>query len=171
MSDENKVDPENPAETKEDQNQQEVKKPTMAGIQKDLESFKDETRGMFNQIIQAVSQQPPIVQGESGKSIQPDDAGPDTESEPVSPKWRKQVETILGPEFGCEINHADDGGVKFTVIVPREKSNATQDHWDMYKADRRTIEVSRTGLEGVKQYCLRIRANLLKSEVQLPKYP
>lgn len=101
-----------------------------------------------------------------------DDAGPDKDqSTPVPPTWRKAVHEILGPDFECEFKQPDRGGSIFTVIVPKNKSNANQLHWQNFKSDRRSKELGNTGLDGVKVWCSKIRSNLLATGAKLVQYP
>jgi hypothetical protein len=99
-----------------------------------------------------------------------DDAGPDQDT-PVPPAWRKAVIEILGIDFECELKQPDRGGTIFTIIVPKNKSNASQLHWQNFKQDRRSRELGNTGLDGVKTWCLKVRANLLATGAKLVQYP
>lgn len=98
------------------------------------------------------------------------EAGPDDET-PIPPAWKKLVVEILGEDFSCELNLPASGGTIFKVIVPREKSNASQMHWTMFKRDIRSKELGNTGEKGVKEWCLKVRKNLLNSGMKLPVYP
>lgn len=84
---------------------------------------------------------------------------------PVPPKWRAIVDEVLGTDFGINIVYPDQGsGFLFKVIVPKEKSNAAKDYLEMYKVDVRTKAVSyQDGIEGVKQFCERIKKNLQRN--------
>lgn len=98
------------------------------------------------------------------------EGGPDVED--ITPaKWVNLVNQILGPDFSCERVEPDTGGTLFKIIVPRKKSNANPIHWEMHNRDVRTKNIGNTGIEGVKDWCLKVRANLLASEIQLIKYP
>jgi hypothetical protein len=98
------------------------------------------------------------------------EAGPDNET-PVPVSWVNAVHEILGPEFDVKFEQPDSGGALFTIIVPKDKSNATVDHWKMYKRDFRTREIGATGLGGVKEWALLVRKNLTASGTKLIQYP
>lgn len=90
---------------------------------------------------------------------------------PVPPAWRELVTQTLGPDFDVELVFPEAGGQIFRVIVPKDKSNASQMHWTMHKRDVRSRELGNTGAKGVKEWCLKIRLNLLRSGTKLPVYP
>ncbi len=94
----------------------------------------------------------------------------DTES-PVPPAWKQLVVDILGSDFECELALPESGGSIFRIIVPKEKSNASQMHWSMFKRDVRSKELGNSGVKGVKEWCLLVRKNLLNSGMKLPVYP
>jgi hypothetical protein len=86
----------------------------------------------------------------------------------IPPSWRRVVDTVLGPEFGIDVRYPDEksnGLFLFTVIVPKEKSNAPKDHWEMYKSDRRTKNIAGNPSVGeIQKHCERIKANLVRSQ-------
>lgn len=84
---------------------------------------------------------------------------------PVPPKWRAIVDEVLGTDFGINVVYPDQGsGFLFKIIVPKEKSNAAKDYLEMYKVDIRTKAISyQDGIEGVKQFCERVKKNLQKN--------
>jgi len=92
-----------------------------------------------------------------------DDGAPQPDDKmPIPPKWRTVVDEVLGQDFGISVSYPDSGsGFKFTIMVPREKSNASSSHWDMYKHDNRTIALdSSQGIDGIKRWCEKIKKNL-----------
>lgn len=106
-------------------------------------------------------------------SLPPNDkveAAPDEET-PVAPAWKQMVKEILGEDFSCEVVLPESGGQIFKIIVPREKSNASQMHWTMFKRDVRSRELGNSGAKGVKEWCLKVRRNLTNSGMKLPVYP
>ena len=129
--------------------------------------FKGEVMGMFEKLMTKIDGQPKAAVVD----VMKEEAAPDKNRVSVPPSWTALVEQILGPEFGCEYELPPDGGQKFTILVPKEKSNATPDYIAMYKTDRRTRELGNTGVRGVKEWCLKVRQNLLRSEIKLPVYP
>lgn len=90
------------------------------------------------------------------------EAGPD--EQPMNPHWKKIVHQVLGEEFDCEVTYPKSGGVLFKVIVPKDKSNASQSYWEMNKRDVRTKEIGHTGAEGVKKWCELIKKNLARTK-------
>jgi len=80
----------------------------------------------------------------------------------VPPKWREIVDQVLGSDFGVNVVYPDKGrGFLFKVIVPREKSNASDAHWKFYHADIRTRAITfADGAEGIKRYCEAVAKNL-----------
>jgi hypothetical protein len=83
----------------------------------------------------------------------------------TNPEWEKVAEEILGDYLDhTEVEHEKTGGIKFTVVVKIEKSNAGQEYLSITKVDRRTKEVGALGLDGVTEWCKLIRQNLKKSE-------
>jgi len=87
-----------------------------------------------------------------------------TDETPCPPSWRKLVDEVLGPEFGLNVVYPEKGtGFLFKIIVPKEKSNASQSHWDYYKSDIRTRSIGfGEGIEGIRKYCEIVAKNLTK---------
>ena len=100
-----------------------------------------------------------------------DNGAPRNDLTPVPPTWREMVDKILGPDFDCEFYQPPQGGQKFSIIVPKEKSNADQQHWKYFSRDKRTKELSNTGITGVEEWCKKVRANLIASGKTLVQYP
>ena len=80
----------------------------------------------------------------------------------VPPKWRAIVDEILGKDFGLSVSYPDSGnGFQFSIVVPKDKSNAPKDYLEFYKADIRTKTIGNAeGSEGVKKYCDLVKKNL-----------
>lgn len=100
-----------------------------------------------------------------------EEAAPDKNRVQVPPAWIDLVDKILGPDFVCEYSLPDTGAQKFTIIVPPDKTNADPEYLKFYTTDRRTVELGNTGARGVKEWCLKVRGHLQRSEVKLPQYP
>lgn len=112
---------------------------------------------------------PPVVAPVAKVEVE---GGPDKEqATPVPPAWQKAVHEILGIDFECEFVQPDNGGNIFKIIVPKEKSNASQAHWKEHGSDRRSKELGNAGLEGVKAYAKKVRLNLLAAGKKLVQYP
>lgn len=86
-------------------------------------------------------------------------------SNPVSPIWEAKALEIIGEALDhCEVYYPKEGGTLFTVVIKNEFSNATKDYLERMKVDRRTREVSKTGFEGVIEWCKLIKQNLNKNK-------
>jgi hypothetical protein len=105
-------------------------------------------------VIEAPTQTPTVMAPEV-KDDEPDIMN-------VPPAWRKIVDEVLGSDFGLNVVYPDKGsGFMFKIIVPKEKSNASQSHWEFYKTDVRTKAISYSdGIDGVKLYCEKVARNL-----------
>lgn len=143
-------------------------------MQEEFSAFKKEVNdgigAIMGKLEKIVSVPPTIAEGSLLKAAPVIEAGPNKET-PVPVNWAKAVLDILGPEFEVKFDQPDSGGAMFTIIVPKEKSNATVDHWKMYKRDYRSRELGNTGLAGVKEWALKVRQNLTASGIKLIQYP
>lgn len=100
----------------------------------------------------------------ANNAAQVESAGP-TARNPVVPEWKEAAEELLGDAMEyCEVDYRKDGGVIFTVVIKAEKSNAPKEYLTRYHRDARSKEVSRTGLEGVTQWCKLIKQNLARKK-------
>lgn len=131
----------------------------------------DTKLGAILETVLALKTPPAPVQAASTQTAPVPEGGPKTELTPVPPSWREMVDKILGPDFDCEFYQPPQGGQKFTIIVPREKSNADQLYWQNFSRDKRTKELANTGITGVEQWCKKVRANLIASGKTLVQYP
>ena len=88
------------------------------------------------------------------------------EKMPVPPAWRKMVDEILGLDFGIDVVYPQTGsGFLFKIIVPAEKSNASDSHKEFYKVDIRTKAVSYSdGVEGIRKFCEMVKTNLSRKQ-------
>ena len=83
----------------------------------------------------------------------------------TNPDWDQTAKDILGEYLDhTEVMHEKSGGIKFTVVIKKERSNAGEDYLNMVGTDRRTKEVGSQGLEGVIEWCRLIRSNLKRTE-------
>lgn len=79
----------------------------------------------------------------------------------VNDEWEATARAIIGDAVDhTEVEHSKAGGIKFTVVIKNDKSNAHPDYIASAKADRRTKEVGQEGMEGVTEWCRLIKANL-----------
>ena len=109
----------------------------------------------------------PIPATPKEPDIPPQETTPNPDKMPIPPAWRKMVDDTLGIEFGIDIVYPQAGsGFLFKIIVPTEKSNATEAHKEFYKVDIRTKAISYSdGIEGIKKFCELVANNLSKSKV------
>ena len=106
----------------------------------------------IKELIKGIAKKEPEKQEE--KPEEPDIA-------PVSPKYRKLVDEILGEDFGINVSYPDTGGFLFKIMVPKEKSNASKAHLEFYKTDIRTKSIPYSeGIEGVRKYLEKVAGNL-----------
>lgn len=76
-------------------------------------------------------------------------------------EYRQIVETVLNKKFGIEVEPlADRPAFLFRVIVPKEYSNATENHWRVYGMDERVKVISLAeGINGVREWCDKVFKN------------
>ena len=86
------------------------------------------------------------------------------EKMPVPPAWRKMVDEILGLDFGIDVVYPQSGsGFLFKLIVPKEKSNASEAYKEFNRTDIRTKAVSYSdGVDGIRKFCELVKINLSK---------
>lgn len=91
-------------------------------------------------------------------------------SDPTIPvEYRQIVDSTLGKEFGIRISYPSKGsGFIFRVVVPREKSNASDFHYEMYKEDIRSKALAGgEGSDAIKLFCERVAKNLNINQIEL----
>ena len=129
--------------------------------QKQFDDLTDLVKSLVS-TVQAVAESKPVTKEEAEERKEIESADPD--ETPMNPNWKKIVNQVLGSEFDCEASYPKSGGVLFKVIVPKNKSNASQSYWEMNKRDVRTKEIGHTGSEGVKKWCELIKKNLARTK-------
>lgn len=101
--------------------------------------------------------------------VTPQDTVPEsTTDDPLIPKdYRDAVRSILNQKFTPKIEYSDSAPTfQFSVLVPREYSNASGAHWAMYKEDKRVRVINNSaGPQGVKEW-LEMVYNNLDAEVR-----
>src|SRR3990167_6831149 len=81
----------------------------------------------------------------------------------INPTWEAHAKEVLGEKLDhCEVSYPKAGGLRFTIVIKNEFSNADKDYLERYKSDRRTREVGVSGFEGGKKWCLLVKQNLNK---------
>ena len=79
----------------------------------------------------------------------------------VNDEWDEEARKIIGDAVDhTEVKHERNGGVKFTVVIKNEMSNAPEAYLSYVKTDRRTKEVGAEGIGGVIEWCKLIKQNL-----------
>lgn len=83
----------------------------------------------------------------------------------TNPEWEEVAQEILGKALDhTEVEHEKSGGIKFTVVIKNEYSNADKQYLEVNKVDRRSKEISHEGLSGVEEWCRQIKANLSRTQ-------
>lgn len=100
----------------------------------------------------------PVADPKVEKEIE--EAGPNKYS--TDDEWDAIAMEIIGEAVDHTEVERKGGGVKFTVVIKKELSNAAPEYLERMKVDRRTREVGADGTEGVTQYCKLIKANLAR---------
>lgn len=80
---------------------------------------------------------------------------------PVPSEWTENVHAVLNKKFTVEVDYnSDTPTFGFSILVPREYSNASKNHWEMYGEDRRTRVINNAdGVGGVKQWVEKVYNN------------
>ena len=90
-----------------------------------------------------------------------------TSKYPIPVEFREATDLILNKKFEIEIDYLPDvASFQFSVLVPREYSNAGNSHWETHKEDRRSkIIENAMGINGVREWSMKIYENL-SSEIR-----
>lgn len=109
---------------------------------------------------------PPVKTAEQFRADE--DAAPMKDKMPIPPAWRKDVDEILGMDFGIDVVYPQSGkGFLFKVIIPEEKSNMSKDFKEFYKVDIRTKAINyNEGVDGIRKFCEGIKKNLERKQTQ-----
>jgi hypothetical protein len=89
----------------------------------------------------------------------------------INPKWVQLKNEILGKDFEIDASYPDSGsGFRIRVIVPREKSNASESHWGFYKHDIRSKSINDSdGPDGIKNFFMKVAKNLGITQANLKR--
>ena len=81
---------------------------------------------------------------------------------PIPLEYKEIVNTVLNAKFGIDIAPSKDKPeFLFTIIVPKEYSNMTEEDWKLKGADLRSKVVSYAeGINGVRSWCELVFKNL-----------
>lgn len=108
---------------------------------------------------------PPVKETPLDKDVR--QAGPDRSI--VNPEWEERAREIIGNAVDhCEMTYGVRGGIRFTVVIKDEYSNAPKDYLVRMGSDRRTKEIGGEGLEGVEGWCKLIKQNLSRTSGENP---
>jgi hypothetical protein len=84
----------------------------------------------------------------------------------VPTDWEEKALEIVGDALDhCEMTYGQNGGVRFIVVIKKEKSNAAKDYLAFYGQDRRTKDIAGEGIAGVENWCKLIRQNLNRPNI------
>jgi len=130
-------------------------------------SLVDVVTKVANSVDSLAKKEEPVKE-ESAKAVIPSE---EAEKPIVPPKWREIVDEELGRSFGINVVYPGDGkGFLMKIIVPKEKSNAPQSHWEFYRTDIRTKALGYgEGIEGIRNFCIKIRGNLKMEKHEVNK--
>lgn len=121
----------------------------------------------FGQLLNLVEKmvEPKTGEAQSGVVAQPQTeavraAAPD--KTPVPAEWNFYIDEKLGKDVGRSVFYPKSGnGFTLQMSIPRDLSNAPDDHWNYYKHDLRSKAIDpREGFEGVKVYIDLVARNL-----------
>lgn len=128
---------------------------------------KEELVGILDKFLDKVndtidSKVPTVIKEEKAIEKAEEDSTTGSSDPMIPAEYRQMVDEVLGKDFGIRISYPSKGsGFIFRVIVPKEKSNASDFYYEMYKEDVRSKAL--TGGEGsdvIRLHCERIARNL-----------
>lgn len=81
---------------------------------------------------------------------------------PVPVEFRDIIDTVLNKKFGTEIVYLPETtSFQFSILVPKEYSNASEAHWSIQKEDRRSKVIENAlGVNGVRDWATKVYENL-----------
>lgn len=82
-------------------------------------------------------------------------------SYPIPYDFRNAVDSTLNHKFGIELEYKSDAAAfAFSILVPKEYSNAGENHWNSYNEDKRTKVIqSAYGVNGVREWAQQVYEN------------
>lgn len=80
---------------------------------------------------------------------------------PIPYDFREAVESTLNKKFGIDIEYKQEtAAFAFSILVPKEYSNAGEPHWQANGEDRRTRVIQNAmGVNGVREYAQLVYEN------------
>ncbi len=148
-------------------------KKTRGVSKEEFAEFQGQVTTALGSILERLDNQPKVTLDSDGAHVSntsPKLEGAMDKVSMVPPAWRQLADDVLGKEFDIELDLPENGGQRFVIYVPREKSNAGKDHWERNKFDKRSRELGNTGIKGVKDWLLKVRKNLIGSGIKLSYY-
>jgi hypothetical protein len=128
---------------------------------------KDELAGMLDKFLDKVNdtieaKMPTVIREEKAIDNVENSATTGVSDPMIPAEYRQMVDEVLGKDFGIRISYPSKGsGFIFRVIVPKDKSNASDFYYEMYKEDVRSKALSGgEGSDVIRLHCERIARNL-----------
>ena len=80
---------------------------------------------------------------------------------PIPAEFREVVDTVLNKKFDIQIEYlSDSASFLFSILVPKEYSNASPAHWQSMHEDRRTRTIlNALGANGVREWATKVYDN------------
>lgn len=80
---------------------------------------------------------------------------------PIPAEFREVVDTVLNKKFDIQIEYlSDSAAFLFSILVPKEYSNASPAHWQSMHEDRRTRTIlNALGANGVREWATKVYEN------------
>lgn len=77
---------------------------------------------------------------------------------PIPPEFREVVDAHLNKRFGIEIDYkSDSAAFGFSILVPKEYSEASPSYWATHHEDRRTkVILNALGSNGVRDWAQKV---------------
>lgn len=81
---------------------------------------------------------------------------------PIPLEYQELVNTLLNKKFKVHVDYKPDQvAFEFAILVPKEYSNAGENHWNTYGEDRRSKVIQNAyGANGVREWVLQVYDNL-----------
>lgn len=105
--------------------------------------------------------QPTVVASEAKQKEEAAKAGPNKFV--VNEEWEEDARKTLGDLLDhTEVVYEKNGGIKYTIVVNIDKSNAPEQYRNLVKTDRRTKEVDAGGFGAVQEWNKLVKQNLTR---------
>lgn len=147
----------------------EAKKANNFVSKEEFDGLKGEMNKSFSQIIDLIQQKPKVVEVESIKKAEEVKKISEASSDitDFNPRYDAKAKEVLGDRIErTYVTYPKGGGTMFTIVITKEASNSPKDYLDLYKEDRRTMNLEREefrGEDGVEKWAKLILQNLNKT--------